>query len=138
MSRRGRGGAVRGPASALTSFLAVSHSQLYSTPADSTQGLGVEPPTRLTTWGPAIPTGDNANAQQPSLAPDGPVISDGDELDPAGAVTARTVEAGPSIVGEGTPDEDTEAGQVSRSSRYELTTRTMIQRMEVPLASDPR
>ncbi|WWD17162.1 hypothetical protein CI109_101600 [Kwoniella shandongensis] len=91
MSRSRRAaGAVRGPASALTSFLA---------------GLGVEPSERLTTWGDTNsinrPEGTD---DQPSLAHDGPVLEDSNHLDPAGAVTARTVVAGPSEVGEGVPD----------------------------------
>ena len=74
------------------------------------QGLGVEPANRLTTWGnsSSIPSGDDAapnDGEQP-LAHDGPVLEAGDELDPAGAVTARTVEAGPSHVGEGTPSDE--------------------------------
>jgi DNA repair protein RAD7 len=67
----------------------------------------------LTTWGnsSAIPT-DNAN-QGDQLAHDGPVLGVDEELDPAGAVTARTVEAGPSLVGEGTP-EDSDVGSRPR------------------------
>ncbi|ORY32846.1 hypothetical protein BCR39DRAFT_522058 [Naematelia encephala] len=88
MSRRrggtGANGSVRGPSSALTSFLA---------------GLGVEPTGRLTTWGNSA---DIDGSQQ--LAPDGPIIGGDVALDPAGAVTARTVEAGPSQVGENTPE----------------------------------
>jgi DNA repair protein RAD7 len=76
----------------------------------------------LTTWGnsSSIPSGDNTeqtNGEQP-LAHDGPVLAAGDELDPAGAVTARTVEAGPSHVGEGTPsDEEGSAAEASRKKR---------------------
>ncbi len=45
---------------------------------------------------------------------DGPVLSDANTLDPAGAVTARTVEAGPSQVGEGAPDlEEDEAVDIA-------------------------
>jgi DNA repair protein RAD7 len=43
------------------------------------------------------------------------VLAAGEELDPAGAVTARTVEAGPSHVGEGTPSD--EEGTASRKKR---------------------
>ncbi|WWC70134.1 uncharacterized protein I206_104081 [Kwoniella pini CBS 10737] len=91
MSRNRRaGGGVRGPSSALTSFLA---------------GLGVEPATRITTWGNT--SGLNADGtgnqgDQPSLAHDGPVINPQDQLDPAGAVTAHNVIAGPTDAGDGT------------------------------------
>ncbi|EIW70459.1 hypothetical protein TREMEDRAFT_68071 [Tremella mesenterica DSM 1558] len=84
MSRARRSaGSVRGPSSALTSFLA---------------NLGVEPSAQLTTWGntSAINATDHAPA-------DGPEIMDG--IDPAGSVTARNVVAGPSRVGEGTPSD---------------------------------
>jgi DNA repair protein RAD7 len=70
----------------------------------------VEPSAPLT-WGDksSIPAGDGANEE--ALAHDGPVINDDAALDPAGAVTARTVTAGPSQVGEGTPvDEDGSVG----------------------------
>ncbi|KAK8864528.1 hypothetical protein IAR55_001778 [Kwoniella newhampshirensis] len=91
MSRNRRAaGAVRGPSSALTSFLA---------------GLGVEPSERLTTWGDTSSINrSEQHDDQTQLAHDGPVLNDAQELDPAGAVTARTVVAGPSVVGEGTPD----------------------------------
>ncbi|KAL7421911.1 UV-damaged DNA-binding protein rad7 [Cryptotrichosporon argae] len=113
MSRRGRaGGAVRGPSSALTSFLA---------------GLGVEPSAPLTTWGntaalnadgtgaagaggDAPSGGADGQAHHLHLAHDGPMLDAGEPLDPAGAVTARTVEAGPSRVGEATPEYDDDAG----------------------------
>ena len=89
------------------------------------QGLGVEPATRLTTWGnsSSIPNGDEPNQTngQPSLAHDGPVLPAGDDLDPAGAVTARTVEAGPSHVGEGTPSD--EEGSASGSARKKRSKR---------------
>ncbi|ODN80538.1 hypothetical protein L202_02748 [Cryptococcus amylolentus CBS 6039] len=76
MSRRARGGgAVRGPSSALTSFLA---------------GLGVEPAHRVNTWG------DRSTIEGNAIPEEGVV-------DPANAVTGETVEAGPSRVGEGTP-----------------------------------
>jgi DNA repair protein RAD7 len=45
----------------------------------------------------------NGGADEGHLAHDGPVIGDGEELDPAGAVTARNVEAGPSTVNDTTP-----------------------------------
>lgn len=78
----------------------------------------MEPANRLTTWGnsSSIPSGDSTNqtqGEQP-LAHDGPVLGASDELDPAGAVTARTVEAGPSRVGEGIPSD--EEGAEGRSS----------------------
>lgn len=106
--RRAQGGTVRGPASALTSFLAVSlHIQKEKFKANG-KGLGVEPSAPLTTWGDTstLDTGANGDAdgEENHLAPDGPVLTEGEGLDPAGAVTARTVEAGPSQVGEGTPE----------------------------------
>jgi hypothetical protein len=79
----------------------------------------------LTTWGnsSSIPNGGGSQTDgQPSLAHDGPVLPAGDELDPAGAVTARTVEAGPSNVGEGTPSDDEEATGSSRKKRGTETT----------------
>ncbi|WVW84073.1 hypothetical protein I302_106102 [Kwoniella bestiolae CBS 10118] len=97
MSRNRRAaGAVRGPSSALTSFLA---------------GLGVEPSHRLTTWGDT----SSLNADhQPTLAHDGPVIDPGDDLDPAGAVTARNVIAGPSEAGDGTATLENESKKRKR------------------------
>lgn len=82
MSRRSRaGGAVRGPSSALTSFLA---------------GLGVEPSHRINTWG------DRSAVETPN--------SNGSHQhhDPANVVTDENVEAGPSRVGQGTPSLDEE------------------------------
>lgn len=80
----------------------------------------MEPANRLTTWGnsSSIPSGDTAGQddQEQPLAHDGPVLAAGDELDPAGAVTARTVEAGPSLVGEGIPS-DEEGGPSSSKNR---------------------
>ncbi|WVQ99556.1 hypothetical protein IAU59_006692 [Kwoniella sp. CBS 9459] len=96
-SRRSAGGAVRGPSSALTSFLA---------------GLGVEPSTRLTTWGDTSSLAQQNGEHQPSLAHDGPVIDPSEELDPAGAVTARNVVAGPAEAGDGTAQ--LEQGESSR------------------------
>ncbi|WWC94339.1 hypothetical protein V866_001181 [Kwoniella sp. B9012] len=90
MSRNRRAaGAVRGPSSALTSFLA---------------NLGVEPSHRITTWGDTSGLNANLTDDQPTLAHDGPVINPQDELDPAGAVTARNVVAGPSQAGDGTTE----------------------------------
>ena len=80
-----------------------AHSDLFY------QGLGVEPSTRLTTWGnsSAIDGEQDHSAAAPvALAHDGPVLTNDHVLDPAGAVTARTVEAGPSQVGEGFPGSD--------------------------------
>lgn len=59
---------------------------------------------------------NNAQTQAP-LAHDGPVINGEDELDPAGAVTARTVEAGPSHVGEGTPEDEDSTASASGSRK---------------------
>ena len=110
-SRRSTGstGAVRGPASALTSFLAVSpvNSPLFQSFDLFYQGLGVEPSARLTTWGNSSAINreqDGSASGSVALAHDGPMLTNNDVLDPAGAVTARTVEAGPSQVGEGFPD----------------------------------
>ena len=77
----------------------------------------------MTTWGnsSSIPSGDNAGqaSDEQPLAHDGPVLGVGEDLDPAGAVTARTVEAGPSRVGEGTPS-DEEGTEGESSSRKRL------------------
>ncbi|WWC62122.1 uncharacterized protein I303_104713 [Kwoniella dejecticola CBS 10117] len=114
MSRNRRAaGAVRGPASALTSFLA---------------GLGVEPSTRLTTWGNTSDLNADGAGDQPSLAHDGPVIDAQDGLDPAGAVTAHNVIAGPTDAGDGTAqledetrkrkrDDDTDEEAVNKRNR---------------------
>ncbi|WVR06919.1 hypothetical protein IAU60_003955 [Kwoniella sp. DSM 27419] len=101
-ARRSAGGAVRGPASALTSFLA---------------GLGVEPPTQLTTWGDTSALSHDGH--QPSLAHDGPVIDPQEELDPAGAVTARTVIAGPSDAADGTAQLQEEEAKRRRAAESE-------------------
>lgn len=60
--------------------------------ADPSQGLGVEPAAGLTTWGNTSDITAQANEQPDHV------------VDPAGAVTARNVEAGPTEVGEGTPE----------------------------------
>ncbi|KAK4684947.1 DNA repair protein RAD7, partial [Tremellales sp. Uapishka_1] len=112
MSRRRAQGAVRGPASALTSFLA---------------GLGVETPTTLTTWGNTRTLNPNPNQDQhatdgtaltgesaehlPHLAHDGPMMDPGETLDPAGAVTARNVVAGPTEAGDGIPTPEKAKGK---------------------------
>jgi hypothetical protein len=110
--RRGAGNAgIRGPASALTSFLA---------------GLGVQPSTRLTTWGNSSHINADGTTPDEHLAPDGPV-NDEAHLDPAGAVTARTVEAGPSAVGEGIPELETsklEGEEQVSCSETQLTSAT--------------
>ena len=85
----------------------------------------MEPSTRLTTWGntSALPNGENqgdGDQTQAPLAHDGPVISGEDELDPAGAVTARTVEAGPSHVGEGTPEDEDGTASASGSRKRDM------------------
>lgn len=79
--------------------------ELSSTSPLTFQGLGVEPSHRLSTWGDTSSLqndedGNDANSEH--LAPDGPVLDD-EHLDPAGAVTAATVVAGPSQVGESSP-----------------------------------
>ncbi|WVF71311.1 hypothetical protein IAT40_006114 [Kwoniella sp. CBS 6097] len=103
-SRRSAGGAVRGPSSALTSFLA---------------GLGVEPSTRLTTWGDTSGLAQQDGEHQLTLAHDGPVIDPAEVLDPAGAVTARNVIAGPAEAGDGTAQ--LEQGESSRKRQREST-----------------
>lgn len=69
-------------------------------------------PSAPLTWGDnrtanANANGDNAAGgatdENGALAHDGPVITEDEALDPAGAVTARTVEAGPSTVADTTP-----------------------------------
>ncbi|WVQ80246.1 hypothetical protein IAT38_002351 [Cryptococcus sp. DSM 104549] len=99
MSRRRQAGAIRGPSSALTSFLA---------------NLGVEPSTRLTTWGDrsAIDAAQT-NGEQPDLGD----VGEEDEVDPANAVTGRTTVAGPSQVGEGTPVVDDGYGGSGKRGR---------------------
>lgn len=101
MSRRSRaGGAVRGPSSALTSFLAVRPPYLKVARERRShrlsQGLGVEPSHRINTWG------DRSAVETPT--------SDGhhQHADPANVVTDDNVEAGPSSVGLGTPSFDEE------------------------------
>ncbi|WRT66508.1 uncharacterized protein IL334_003467 [Kwoniella shivajii] len=100
MSRQRRAaGAVRGPSSALTSFLA---------------NLGVEPSTRLTTWGDTSALTPVSNDDNPHVAHDGLVIEGQQDSDPAGAVTARNVVAGPSQVGDGTTDLEAETKKRKR------------------------
>lgn len=87
----------------------------------------MEPSTRITTWGDssAIPNAaaGSSNQADEALAHDGPVLGADDALDPAGAVTARTVEAGPSNVGEGTP-EGSVSGTRSTSLQRDDSVRT--------------
>lgn len=64
-----------------------------------------------------------ANGELPHLAHDGPVLYPGEGLDPAGAVTARNVEAGPTEAGEEDPiyDDDDESSNGKKRRRGTVT-----------------
>lgn len=76
----------------------------------------------MTTWGntSTLPNDDDSSGadRDITLAADGPVIHDESQLDPAGAVTARTTVAGPSEVGEGIPGLEEDA-RLSRKRAQE-------------------